>query len=159
VLLADPTDDEIREHLERLDVDRDGEGFAIFEREPLTFVQVSGNKTLGFDMEYQEGAANKHYRTQRENFTLDEVVRAMREYRDGCIDWSAYGMFPTVARQDARAVSRAEVLSTGAVGETGDAPRESRSEAPASPRCSRAPEVRTWRRRWAGEPVAAPGAR
>ena len=89
--VADPTDARIREALARLDVGRDGEGFAILNRDQMTYIQVSGDKAMGFDMEYQLGSIEEHYRAKREDFTLEEVVRALGEYRDGTIDWSDYG--------------------------------------------------------------------
>jgi hypothetical protein len=90
--VANPTDDQIREFLGRLNVRRDGEGFAILgPEEGESYVQVSGDKTIGFDMEYQEGDVTKHYRAKRNDFKLDDVVRAFTEYRDGTIDWGKYG--------------------------------------------------------------------
>lgn len=89
--IENPTDEQITAALRQLDVQRDGEGFAILGRDDLTYVQVSGDASIGFDMEYQEGSTKKHYRAAREGFTLEEVVRAMAQYRDGAIDWKDYG--------------------------------------------------------------------
>lgn len=90
--ITNPDDDQVRELLRRLNVHRDGDGFAILgPREGESYIQVSGDKDIGFDMEYQEGDVNKHYRAKREDFTLDDVVRALIDYRDGGIDWSKYG--------------------------------------------------------------------
>ena len=89
--IENPTDDQMREALSRLDVERDGEGFAVLGRDDMTYLQISGDQTIGFDMEYQEGDVKKHFRAAREDFRLDEVVRACTEYRDGTIDWAEYG--------------------------------------------------------------------
>lgn len=86
-----PIDPEIRSALEELDLERDGEGFAILERDSTTYVQVSGDQRIGFDMEYRQGSAKEHYRAVRVDFSIDEVVRAFGEYRDGVIHWNIYG--------------------------------------------------------------------
>lgn len=89
--IENPTDHDIRDALRRLDIDRDGEAFAILERDEMTYVQVGGDSTRGFDAEYQDGDVARHYRAEREDFTLDEIVQMLGDYRDGDIDWSAYG--------------------------------------------------------------------
>ncbi len=89
--VVDPNDKQIREALSALDVSGDGVGWAILGRSEMTYVQVSGDKTSGFDMEYQEGDVDNHYRAARENLKLEEVVEAFANYRDGRIDWSVYG--------------------------------------------------------------------
>lgn len=94
--IANPTDEQIREALSGLNVGRDGEGFAILERDEMTYMQVSGDQTIGFDMEYQNGDVQKHYRAKRRDFTADEVARALAEYRDGRIDWSDYGQWSRI---------------------------------------------------------------
>ncbi len=96
VKVTDPSDEQIRTLLGRFNVGRDGEGFAIFEKDGSTYMQVGGDKTRGFDMEYQEGDVDKHYRAEREDFSLDEVVRAMIGYRDGNINWSDYGLWSRI---------------------------------------------------------------
>jgi hypothetical protein len=65
----------------------------------MTYLQVSGDKTLGFTMEYQEGGVDNHYRAAREDFSLKEVAQALSEFRDGAIDWSVYGNWSHVTWQ------------------------------------------------------------
>lgn len=89
--IPNPTDDQLRTALQQLNVERDGEGFAVFSRDKMTYLQVSGDATARFDMEYQAASTRNHFRAEREDFTLDEVVRAMARYRDGTIDWFDYG--------------------------------------------------------------------
>ena len=89
--VVDPNDEQIRQALSVLDVGRDGVGWAILGRSEMAYLQVSGDKTSGFEMEYQKGEIENHFRAARENFELEEVVRAFTEYRDGRIDWSVYG--------------------------------------------------------------------
>lgn len=91
VKVTDPSDEQIRTFLSRLDIKRDGEGFAIFEREGSTYMQVSGDATMGSDMEYQDGNVGRHYRAERTDFSVDEVAQALIDYRDGSADWSRYG--------------------------------------------------------------------
>jgi len=85
--MTDPSDDELREGLAALDVEGDGEGFAILARSDLTYVQVSGDQSIGFYMEYQEGGTDRHFRAVREDFSLDEVVATFADYRDGGLEW------------------------------------------------------------------------
>ena len=89
--VVNPTNEEIQEALSTLNVGRDGVGWAILGRSEMTYLQVSGDKTLGFAMEYQEGDVKNHYRATREDFLLEEVAQAFSEYRNGTIDWSVYG--------------------------------------------------------------------
>lgn len=89
--VVDPNAQHIRRALSALDVGRDGVGWAVLARSEMTYLQVSGDKTSRFDMEYQEGDVAYHYRAARENFELEEVVQAFGRYRDGTIDWSVYG--------------------------------------------------------------------
>lgn len=85
--VAAPSDDQIRQGLVGLDVQRDGEGFAILARSEMTYLQVSGDRRIGFDMEYQDGSTERHFRARREDFSLDEVVDAFGSYRDGSEEW------------------------------------------------------------------------
>lgn len=85
--MTDPSDDQFREGLAGLDVERDGEGFAILARSEVTYVQVSGDQSIGFYMEYQEGGTDRHFRAVREDFSLDEVVTTFADYRDGGLEW------------------------------------------------------------------------
>lgn len=89
--IIDPNEEQISQALSALDVSRDGVGWAILARSEMTYLQVSGDKTSGFDMEYQKGDLENHYRAARENFTLEEVVEAFARYRDGSIDWPVCG--------------------------------------------------------------------
>lgn len=89
--IKDPTDAQLRERLAALDLKRDGEGFAILERDSMTYMQVGGDAQQGFVMEYQEGDTDRHYSASRRDFTLDEIVAAMRKYRDDGMLWEKYG--------------------------------------------------------------------
>ena len=86
-----PTDEQIREVLTDLNVDRDGVGWAGLGRSDTIFFQVKGDKYFKFVMEYQDGDGKQHYRSAREDFELETAVQAFADYRDGTIDWSDYG--------------------------------------------------------------------
>jgi hypothetical protein len=88
---SDPTDEQIERALGQLDVERDGEGFAVLERDQMSYLQVGGDRRMGFDMEYQAGDRQNHFRCDRQDFSLDEAVQALIEYRDGRIEWDRYG--------------------------------------------------------------------
>lgn len=89
----EPSDEQIHDALDGLDVDKDGEGFIILGLDDMTYVQVSGDKTIRFDLEYQEGDISRHFRAKRTDFTMEEIEKALIEYRDGTIDWSQYGQW------------------------------------------------------------------
>ena len=94
--IANPTDAQIRAALEELDVQRDGEGFAILARSPMTYVQVSGDAARGFDLEYQVDSVREHYRARRTDYALDEVVAVLAAYRDGAERWDEVGEFERI---------------------------------------------------------------
>lgn len=96
--VVNPNDEQIREALSALDVGRDGVGWAILGRSDMTYLQVSGDKASGFDMEYQVGDTAHHYRAAREDFELKDVVQALAGYRDGTNDWSVYGDWDRITR-------------------------------------------------------------
>ena len=89
--IVSPTDEQIHQALSALDESRDGVGFAILGQSQMTYLQVSGDKTRGFAMEYQVEHTKHHYRATREDFSLEEVEQAFSDYRDGTIEWSVYG--------------------------------------------------------------------
>ena len=53
----------------------------------MTYIQVSGDKSVGFELEYQEGSVGAHFRATDERITLDQVVRAFIAYRDRDPNW------------------------------------------------------------------------
>jgi len=91
--IRNPSPKQIRDALLSLDVSRDGEGFAILAhaRNNMTYIQASGDCKIGFDLEYQEGATDRHFRAEREDFAAEEVKDAFTAYADGSIDWSEHG--------------------------------------------------------------------
>ena len=87
--IVDPTDQDIRDCLAAFDdytVDR-GEAFLVLGPTDMTYIQTSGDKENGFDVEYQEGDTEHHYRAARADFGLDEVARMLLAFRDGNPDW------------------------------------------------------------------------
>ena len=87
--ISNPTNRQIRRALESLNVAKNGEGFVILGPDDMNYVQASGDKKIGFDLEYQEADTGHHYRAKRENFTVEEVLSALSNYRDGKPAWKA----------------------------------------------------------------------
>ncbi len=85
----DPTTREIRETLSQLRVD-DGDAFAILEQTEMSYLQCSGDMQVGFDLEYQLGDTDAHFRAERTNYTLEEIVTVFAAYRDRRVDWDAH---------------------------------------------------------------------
>jgi hypothetical protein len=91
------TDAQIREALMSLNIDRDGEGFAIFARDEMTYVQAGGDSKAGFDLEYQDGGTDRHYRASRTDYSIDEIVSIFSQYRDGSLDWNSVGEWEQIS--------------------------------------------------------------
>lgn len=81
-----PSDSDIRRALSDLDAGT-GEAFVILGTDEMTYIQASGDKTVGFDLEYQEGSTAKHYRAARTDISLEEILTALIAYRDGRDAW------------------------------------------------------------------------
>jgi hypothetical protein len=47
---------------------------------------------IGFDLEYQEGSTDAHFKATDKNITLTQVVAAFIAFRDGDTAWQ--GRFP-----------------------------------------------------------------
>ena len=83
--IPNPSEADIRQAVFGLDTNK-GEAFLILGPTDMTYIQTSGDKKVGFDLEYQEADANHHYRAKRD-FTAEEVVKALVSYSTGSDDW------------------------------------------------------------------------
>ncbi len=93
-LVVNPTNKQIHDILAALDDKHDS--WAILGRSEMTYLQASGDKAVGFAMEYQVADIDNHYRAARVDFRLEEVVQAFSEYRAGAINWSTYGKWEPI---------------------------------------------------------------
>jgi hypothetical protein len=94
--LADPTDGQIRLIISTLGEAPESDGSAMLERSEMTFLQVTGEWKTGFILEYREGDEQPQYESDRRDFSVEEVIRAFTDFRDGTIDWSTYGTWSPV---------------------------------------------------------------
>jgi hypothetical protein len=92
-----PSDADIRAVLAALNVDG-GDAFAILGPDEMTYIQASGDRNVGFDLEYQDGSAARHYRATTGAIPLDDVVSAFVAYRDDRADWRAPFNFEKMTR-------------------------------------------------------------
>jgi hypothetical protein len=83
-----PSDDHIRTALANLR-DEDGDSFAILGATGMTYIQVAGDQWVGFDLEYQEGSVEAHFKATDKNITLDQAVEAFIAFRDGNTAWQS----------------------------------------------------------------------
>lgn len=83
--IQNPTEADIRRALAGLDNQKDA-SFLVLSASQMTYIQVGGDAKAGFDLEYQEGDAQHHYRAVG-NVTADLVARAMVSYLNGTDDW------------------------------------------------------------------------
>lgn len=60
--------------------------FAILEAGELTYMQTCWTEH-GYELEYQDGDLEQHYRVRDGGLTAADVVRAMQDYLDGSPAW------------------------------------------------------------------------
>jgi hypothetical protein len=84
--IQNPTEADIRQAISTLDTDKNS-AFLILETSDMTYIQSSGDKKLGFDLEYQDGDKKHHFRAKRDSFTAEEIIKAMTSYSAGTDDW------------------------------------------------------------------------
>ena len=84
--IQNPTDQQLRQQFDALDAKK-GDAFVVLGATDLTYIQASGDKKTGFDLEYQDGNKNLHFRAKKASLTLDEILSAFSSYRDGKADW------------------------------------------------------------------------
>jgi hypothetical protein len=84
--IKNPTDEQIRIELGNLST-KNEDSFAILGPSEMTYVQVSGDKSVGFRLEYQEGSVHAHFRATDERIILDRVVSALIAYRNSNPGW------------------------------------------------------------------------
>ena len=84
--IKNPTDEQIRIALGSLST-KNEDSFAILGPSDMTYIQASGDKSVGFHLEYQEGSVDAHFQTTDEKITLGQVVSAFIAYRDASAGW------------------------------------------------------------------------
>ena len=87
--IRNPTEEQVRTALDKLDVD-ENEGFAILGRNESTpyFIQVNGDRNVGFYLEYNDGSVKDRmfYATDKQ-LSLEEVTVAFLSYHRGDDKW------------------------------------------------------------------------
>lgn len=85
-IIKNPSDEDIRDAFSKLDT-KTGVDFIILGPTAMTYIQASGDRNVGFDLEYQEGTVDKHFRAKEKHITLKDVVNAFIAYRNGSTNW------------------------------------------------------------------------
>lgn len=75
---AEATEEDI--HLGLVQLTGDGDSFAILGVDEMTYIQTSGWPQAGFDLEYQAGSVEEHFRCTDANVSLDMVRQAFNAY-------------------------------------------------------------------------------
>lgn len=83
--IGEPSPDDIREATFSLDAS--GDAFLVLGPTDLTYVQCSGDPTILFDLEYQEGFIDRHYRAVHDGLTAEEIVRIFSAYARQDPNW------------------------------------------------------------------------
>lgn len=76
--VEDPDADDIRDALRTLDTEE--RGFMILSRGDHQFIQSGGSPENGFDLEFQDGSTDEHYRAEGDPFTRGEVEQTYIQY-------------------------------------------------------------------------------
>jgi len=84
--VPDPNEAQIRAAIQELD---DCEGFLILGADDLTSIQSSGDSRVGFDLEYQEGSVDRHYRARRCDFDAETIIAKFAAYAAGEDSWKS----------------------------------------------------------------------
>lgn len=61
--------------------------FAIVSADEMTYAQVLWTPS-GFSFDYQTGRIDQHYRTVRDDLTVDETIAALNSYAAGAPIWA-----------------------------------------------------------------------
>lgn len=91
--VQDPGEAQIRKAIKELD---NFEEFLVLAKDDLTYIQSSGDSRIGFDLEYQEGSIDHHFRARKTDFDVETIVAKFAAYaasengwRDG-VDWEKF---------------------------------------------------------------------
>jgi len=87
--IQNPSESDIRQAVSALDT-KHNDAFLILGPTNMTYIQVTGDPKVGFDVEYQESNLPNHYRS-RCDFTVEEIVRTLVEYYTGPDEWIKSG--------------------------------------------------------------------
>ena len=84
--IENPTDGEIRAELSNLST-KEQDHFAILGTSDMTYIQISGDKDVGFILEYQDGSIHEHYKAKDEDIYLEKATEAFINFRDKNPNW------------------------------------------------------------------------
>lgn len=86
-LITDPTDDQIRQAVMGLESEDDG-AFVILNHtdETATYIQSAGDSAPGFELEYQVGGTDQHFRATA-LIDSEQLIAALIAYRNGDASW------------------------------------------------------------------------
>ena len=82
--ILNPTEEDIEKEIQK--VDGKENGFAILSLDEMTYLQIAGDTSSGFVMEYQNGSLDEHYSTE-ENVSEKEVIEAFQAFTRGETTW------------------------------------------------------------------------
>ena len=83
--IPNPTPDDLHRAIHALDTEGD-DAFLILIATDMTYLQTAGDPNVGFDLEYQEGSLQNHFRAVNPP-TVDDLVRIFTAYAAGSSDW------------------------------------------------------------------------
>jgi len=92
--IRNPTESAIRQAVFALDI-KNADAFLILGPTEMSYMQIGGDKNVGFKLEYQESDVKHHYRANRD-LTADEVVKALVAYSTGSDEWKTMAVWDVV---------------------------------------------------------------
>ncbi len=94
--IVDPSDAQIQTAISGLDTKK-GDAFVILGPNDMTYLQASGDKLVGFDLEFQAGATSEHFRAKNECIAIEDIIEVCIAYRDAVPDWNTKFEFERIA--------------------------------------------------------------
>ncbi len=94
--INNPSNEVIIDSLNSLDM-ATGNAFVILAVNDMTYMQVSGDKNIGFDLEYQEGNIKNHFRAKQVGIPVSEIEQAFIAYLNENPTWKSQFEFERIS--------------------------------------------------------------
>ena len=70
-----------------LNLDTAGDAFLVLSLTDMAYIQCSGDQKVGFDLEYQEGSVDSHYRAKRNDWDAETIITKLSQYAESDVSW------------------------------------------------------------------------
>ena len=83
--ITSPSPEQIRDAV--LNLGPPGDAFLILGPTPMTYIQCSGDKNAGLNLEYQAETVDQHFRSKRNDWDAETVIQKFSQYHRGDDAW------------------------------------------------------------------------